>query len=88
MSDKYQGLREKLSDTHFPTLYMYKFLIPNKLELIAEVKALAEDENAIKMNYSKNGLYVSLTFKETKQTIEDIITVYKKAELIENLMAL
>jgi len=88
MSDKYQGLREKLSDTRFPTIYMYKFIIPNKLELITEVKALAENENSVHLNYSKNGLYVSLTFKETKQTLEDIITVYKKAEFIDDLIAL
>ncbi len=88
MPDKYQGLREKLNNIPFPTIYMYKFVVPNKLELIADVKALAEDENSVRLNYSKNGLYVSLTFKETKQTVEDIIMVYKKAELIEDLMAL
>ncbi len=88
MPDKYQGLREKLSDTRFPTIYMYKFVVPNKLDLVAEVIALAEDEHSVRLNYSKNGLYVSLTFTETKQTIEEIITVYKNAELIENLIAL
>ena len=86
--DKYKGLKEKLKDTQFPSLYMFKFIILNELELLAEVKALAINPSSISSNRSKNGKYLSVTFKELKNNADEIIDIYIKAENIEGIIAL
>ncbi len=85
---KYNGLREKLQDTKFPSLYMFKFIILNDINLIAQVEKLALDPKSIKSVVSKNGKYISITIKEYKNSIDEIIDIYIKAEEIEGIISL
>jgi len=85
---KYNGLREKLQDTKFPSLYMFKFIILNDISLLAQVEKLTFDPTTISSKLSKNGKYISITIKEYKNSIDEIIDVYMKAEEIEGIISL
>jgi hypothetical protein len=60
MHDKYAGLRDKLKDTRFPHLYMFKFMIPNVPELIEKVKFLAKKGTKFNTKLSKNDKYITI----------------------------
>lgn len=86
--DNYKGLFEKLNEIKFPTWYMFKFIVLNDISLLNEAKDLATNPDLVESKLSKNGKYISLTFTEKKETPEEIIEVYKKAEKIDSIVAL
>tara|TARA_R110002050_G_scaffold204327_1_gene339644 strand:- start:135371 stop:135649 length:279 start_codon:yes stop_codon:yes gene_type:complete len=92
MSEKekfYKNLEVKLEEHHqFPSTYLFKFIIPNSLHLLAEVEALFSEKAVINTRESKTGKYISISGKEIILESNEVISVYKKAEKIEGLMSL
>jgi hypothetical protein len=92
MSEKekfYENLEKKLEEHHqFPSTYLFKFIVPNNLQALAEVEALFSNKAVITTRESKTGKYISISGKEIILQSVEVITVYKKAELIEGLMSL
>jgi len=86
--DPYAKLREQLTLHEWPEVYLYKFIVTNKSELVAKVTSLFDD--GVDLNYqpSKNGKYISVSAKEVMLDVESIINKYKKAAEIEGLVAL
>ena len=81
-----KDFQEKLEATHsFPSLYMFKFIV--KEEKQQELKKLFPG-NEIVVKPSSKGKYVSLTVKAMMGSSESIIDIYKKAHLIEGIIAL
>ena len=91
MSEKdkfYENLEIKLEEHHqFPSTYLFKFIVPNNLHSLAEVEALFSNKAVITTRESKTGKYISVTGKEIVLESNEVITVYRKAELIEGLMS-
>ena len=87
--DFYEKLKEKLeTQTEFPHVYMYKFIIPSDNEKLAMVQALFGDAAQVTTRQSSSNKFISVTANEMTISAEEIITVYKKAEKIEGIISL
>ena len=86
--DPYAKLRIQLNLQEWPDVYLFKFIILNKSELVAKVSSLFDD--CVDLNYqpSNNGKYISVGAKEVMLDVDSIINKYKKAAKIESLVAL
>lgn len=90
MDDKqFDKLREQLNlQVSWPTIYMFKFIVPADNRKIALVESKFSDEAVITQNQSSSGKYVSITVKEVMLSADSIIEKYKEMYGIEGLMAL
>jgi hypothetical protein len=88
MLDEFDKLKEQLELQEWPGVYMFKFIVPNTPEKIALVSALFEESVDLRLQPSKTGKYVSVGAKELMLDVDSIIEKYKKASLIEGLIAL
>lgn len=80
------SFKEKLdSQTSFPSLYMFKFIVPKGKE--SEV-ALLLPNNEMKLKVSSKGAYVSATIKAMMPSSDSIIDVYERASKIEGVISL
>ncbi len=86
----YKKLRDSLMETtKFPTNYMFKFIIPNKLEQKKQINNLFALEGAIvKTNTSKSKKFISFTILQKMNTVEDILAKYKEASNIKDIISL
>jgi putative lipoic acid-binding regulatory protein len=85
----YADLKEKLEKQHsFPTLYMFKFIVPNDNHKLALVEALFGEEAQVTIRESSKGKFVSVTGKEEMVDVDSIIDRYQKAEKIEGIVSL
>lgn len=80
------AFKEQL-DAHsgFPSLYMFKFIVPIGKE--QEVANLLPNNEVI-FKKSKRGNYVSATIKAMMPSSEAIVAIYKKASEIEGIISL
>lgn len=86
--DPYKTLRERLFKVSWPSLYMFKFIVPAENKKIAQVENMFSSEATIAHQESSTGKYISITIREVMLSPEAVIDVYKKAGEIEGLMAL
>lgn len=85
----YKSLREKLNEqTEWPTVYMFKFIIPADNQKMAQVNELFDGSAQITTRASKKGNYLSISAKEVMMNAESIIIKYKKAAEIEGIISL
>lgn len=85
-----ERIRKALDDYHeWPTVFMFKFIVPSDNEKIAQVEALFNSKTAeIRLRPSKNGNYMSITAKEAMLSADKVMETYEKASKIEGLIAL
>lgn len=63
--DFFEKLRKQLKKTEsWPTIYMFKFIIPDDNRKFALVRMLFGNETEIYHKHSGNGNYVSITAQE------------------------
>ncbi|HLU88308.1 MAG TPA: DUF493 family protein [Cyclobacteriaceae bacterium] len=80
------SFREQLeADTVFPTLYMFKFIVPIGKE--QEVAGLLPN-NEMTLKKSKKGNYVSATIKAMMPSSDSIVEIYVRASKIEGIISL
>lgn len=84
-----EKLRLKLLETtSFPSVYMFKLIVPSENRTIALVENLFEAETDILTKESDKGKYTSITAKQVVMSAEEIIEIYKKAAAIKGVMML
>lgn len=91
MSNKYDytEFKKKLEEEHsFPSVYMFKFIVPADNQKIALVESLFTEEADISQKQSGKGNYFSLTAKQVVISSDEIVEIYKKSTTIEGLIAL
>lgn len=87
--DRIQALRKKLEEQgNWPSIYMYKFIVKNDPEKIAQVKAMFADIVELSEKKSTNDNYISITAKEMALNPDAIIEKYKLAAKIEGIISL
>jgi uncharacterized protein len=87
--EELEKFRQKLVETTtFPTVYMFKIIVPGENRIIALVENLFEPEADIKTKESDKGKYISITVKQVIIEVEEILEIYKKASLIKGVMML
>ena len=83
------NLKAKLIETtSFPSVYMFKLIVPSENRTIALVQNLFDAETEIFTKQSDKGKYTSITAKQVVMTADEIIEVYKKAAEIKGVMML
>ncbi len=88
--DILKSLQQKLEDQfEWPTVYLFKFIVPADNKKIALVEDLFNSETAeISIRTSKNGNFVSVSAKEMMLSPEKVIERYKEAAKIEGIISL
>ncbi|MBM3186828.1 MAG: DUF493 family protein [Bacteroidota bacterium] len=85
----FDKLKAQLELLEWPNLYLYKFIIPNENEKLAQVTALFDYETAeISYQQSGKGNYVSISVKEVAVSVDQIIEKYQKASEIKGVISL
>lgn len=81
---------EKQLGTHgsWPSVYMFKFIIPDNNRDYALLQRLFGDESRLFTRHSKGGKYISVTVKEMMISPEEVINKYREAANIEGIIAL
>jgi len=74
MEDEHiQRLRERLNEIHiWPSIFMFKFILPSDSERIAKLKLIFGESAEIKERLSSNGKYTSLTIREMMMDADSI----------------
>jgi uncharacterized protein len=86
--DPFQGLLEKLQREEWPMVYMFKFIVPNDPQVIAQVTTLFNDQNEMVFHESNKGAYLSITVKEMMMSAEDVVNIYRKTATIKGVITL
>jgi putative lipoic acid-binding regulatory protein len=87
--EELKNFREKiLETTTFPTVYMYKFIVPSDLRNIALAENLFDADTDIHTKESNGGKYTSITAKQVVIGVDEIIDIYKKASEIKGIIFL
>ena len=82
-------LRLKLLETtSFPTVYMFKLIVPSENRTIALVENLFEAGTDILTKESDKGKYTSITAKQVVINVDEILEIYRKAAAIKGVMML
>ncbi len=86
----YNRLKEQLiSDTTWPSVYYYKFIVPANLEKIAEIEAVFDSTDAIiTTRDSSKGKYTSLSIKVNLDSPDNVIEKYIEVSKIEGVISL
>ncbi len=86
MDAEESAFRQKLEESHvFPTLYMFKFIVPNDKE--EAIKSIFP-KNELLLKPSSGGKYISATAKIMVSSADHIIDIYKEAKKIEGIISL
>ena len=89
MKQDFDGLREKLGELSFPSVYMFKFIVKSDLQKIAQIESLFHSERAeITRKESSKGAFVSISVKEVVLSVDEIIEVYIQSSKIEGVITL
>ena len=85
----FSGLLEKLKQQkNWPIVYLFKFIIPNDNQKLAQTQQLFGAEAQVTINKSRTGKYLSISAKEMMITPEEVIDRYMRATKIEGLISL
>mgnify|MGYP003682498089 CR=1 FL=1 len=86
----YSNLKTKLEEFQkWPSVYMFKFIVPGDLKKVAEVESLFNtDTSKVSTRQSSTGKFISVTAKEVMTSSDAVIAKYREAEHIEGLLSL
>ena len=89
-SEFYERLKGQLEDdTVWPSQYLFKFIVPSKLEKIAEIEAAFDGTDAqINRRDSSKGTYTSLSVKVTMESADSVIAKYREVSNVEGVISL
>ncbi len=90
MAQDIDRLKKILDDQHeWPSVFMFKFVIPSENEKIARVEAMFNTRTAeIRQKTSSKGNYTSITIREVMVSADAVLEKYAEANEIEGLIAL
>ena len=86
--DEFESLKAQLAQTDFPQVYFFKFIVPNKNDNVAKLSALYTQDTQVQMKPSSSGKFISMSAKQVVLSVDDIISIYKKASAIEGIISL
>jgi type II secretory pathway component PulF len=87
--EKYTKLREQLMESmNYPSIYMFKFVIPNTDEKLQSVKKLFPADTKFAFKTSRDLKYIGITVKKMMNSADEIIDIYTIANRIEGAVIL
>ena len=89
-SEFYDRLKTQLEqDSTWPSPYLFKFIVPSKLDKIAEIEAAFDDTDAkINTRDSSKGTYTSILIKVPMESADSIIAKYLEVSSVEGVISL
>ncbi len=89
-SEFYDRLKTQLEqDSDWPSPYLFKFIVPSKLDKIAEIEAAFDGTDAkINTRDSSKGTYTSISIKVTMESADSIIAKYLEVSSVEGVISL
>ena len=86
----YDKLKEQLADTAtWPSVYLYKFIVPSSLEKIAEIEAVFKGTDAeFSTRDSSKGKYSSVTIKVMMDSPDVVVEKYMEVSKVEGVISL
>lgn len=72
----------------WPQVYMFKFIIPDNNRNYAILRSIFGDESKFIVRHSSKGKYISVTVKEMMMDPAEVIERYRRASIIEEIIAL
>ncbi len=86
---QFDGLKQKLENQgNWPQVYLFKFIIPNDNQKLAQVEALFGPEAKVFLKQSRTGKFISVSAKEMMMSPEEVIGRYEHSASIDGLMSL
>lgn len=83
------ALRAELNKVHkWPSMYMFKFIVPSHEERVTAVKMLFGESAHFEMKWSANGRYTSITVQAMMMHADEIFEKYTEAAKIEGIISL
>jgi len=87
--DNFEKLRDLLSKNEvWPSLYMFKFIVPNNGDKVKQVSALLPANGKISYKHTKNLTYVSITCTAVMESVDSIIEVNTRATSVSGVIML
>ena len=74
--------------TSWPSVYLFKLIIPSDHRIFARVRGLFPDEARVFLRNSESGKYIIITVKELMISTDEVIERYRKALEIEGVIML
>jgi putative lipoic acid-binding regulatory protein len=75
--------------TAWPSVYLYKFIVPSDPEKINQIQEIFKDVEAkIKTRASRNGKYTSLSIHVTMNSADEVIQKYRLVGDVEGVISL
>ncbi len=88
-SDFLERLGKQLGDHgHWPQVYMFKFIMPDNNRNYAILRSIFSELSKFTVRHSSKGKYMSVTIREMMMDPAEVIERYKKASIIEDIIAL
>lgn len=84
----FDGLKAKLDQEEWPSIYLFKFIVPSDSHKIAQLVELFDENAQISFHSSKNGKYTSVSAKTVAIDAQSVLEVYKNATTIEGIISL
>ena len=86
----YARLKVQLEEqTSWPSLYLYKFIVPSEPTKIAQIEAIFDTLNpAINTRESAKGTFTSVSVKVTMENPDAVIQKYLEVSNIEGVISL
>jgi uncharacterized protein len=87
--DFYTNLHERLrANTSWPTVYMFKFILPNDNRKMALLRQIFEQDSRFFEKSSSKGNYISVTVKIVMLNPDEVISSYRQVAEIEGVIML
>ncbi len=89
-NNPFSELQKKLEESikSFPYVYLFKFIVKADNKSIALVQVMFGNDAEIFQKQSSKGNYISLSVKQVVLSVDEIVSVYKKAAEIEGVITL
>lgn len=86
----YNRLREQLAgDTNWPSLYLFKFIVPADLEKIATIEGIFDGMDAtISTRESSKGTFTSVSIKVEMESPDAVVEKYLEVSKVEGVISL
>jgi hypothetical protein len=87
--EKYNKIKQHLLEsTQWPSVYMFKFIVPNNEEKLNAIKNLFPAETKFTYKTSRDIRFIGVTVKILMPSADDVIEIYSRAQGIRGIMSL
>ena len=86
----FSELQKKLEESikSFPYVYLFKFITKSDSKSMALIEVMFDNDAEIRQKESSKGNYISISVKQVVLSVDEIISIYKKASAIEGVIIL